>query len=311
MRIKRLLILTMALLFIVIVFNNFFFRIVKLNSDFTHRKYVVVNQFRYGPRLPITLLTLPFSGGQIYTELIKFEPFRIHLKSIERNDVIAFNYPGKVDLPIDKRPVKIGRVIALPGEDIYIRNTKVKINNKNLNEDIPLIYTYRVTCDSVDFPENLKEKYQIRSVEFVSHPWVYDIIMSNSKSELLYREPQILHVRQIYKIPGKMNYTVYPYNNFFPWNEDNLGPLLVPAKGMTIEFNFRNYYLYRDIIEIHEQNEVYIEGEKIMCNGRNIENYTFKQDYYYVLNDNRASGKDSRYWGFIPKNHVVGKVIKY
>lgn len=311
MRYKRLLNIFLSIILIIIVLNTFFFTIVKVDSNFTKKKYLLVNKFYYGPRIPVTPLSLPLSWGKVYSEIIQLKPRRIELKDIRRNHVIAFNYPEKVDLPIDKRPVKIGRVIALPGEEIYIRNTKVKINNKNLDEDISLIYKYRVTCDSIDFPEKLKEKYQIRSVEFVSHPWVYDVIMSNTNAALLINESEILNVRRINKIPGNMNYAIYPHNNFFPWNEDNFGPLLVPAKGTTIEFNFKNYYLYRDIIEIHEQNRIYIEREKILCNGREIKNYTFNQDYFFVLNDNRVDGKDSRYWGFIPKNHIVGKAINY
>jgi signal peptidase I len=283
----------------------------KIDSKFSMQKRVIINQFKYGPRLPITLLTIPFTNGKLYSEIIQLKPKRLNRKKIERYDVVAYNQPQKFDLPIDKRPLKIGRAIALPGEEILIYRTKVKVNDKYVSVPDPLRFKYRVTCDSINFPKHLVSKYGISNLEYISHPWVYDIDMLNSNEDDLLNEKEILNVRQINKRPRIINYDVYPSNNYYNWNEDNLGPVIVPKKGMAIEFSFKNYYLYRDIIDVHENNRIDIIGEKILCNGKKLKNYTFKQDYYYFLNDNRIEGKDSRYWGFIPINHIVGKALNY
>lgn len=311
MNLRRLLIYTIAFLFFAIVCNNVFFRFLKLDSSFTNKKWVIVNHLKYGPRLPITILTLPFSQGNVYSAIVELPAKRIKLGNVNRFDVVAFNSPRNFDEAIDKRKKEIARVIALPGEEIYIRKTEIKVDDKKLKQDFPVKFKYRITCDSVDFPEVLKEKYELEQVKFITHPWVYDIIMEDTHEESLLSEEEILYVRRTYEQPNRMNYYVYPFNNYYPWNEDNIGPVTVPKKGYTVAFSFRNYYLYKDIIEVHEKNQISIYGEKILCNGKELKNYTFKQNYYYVLNDNRTGKNDSRYWGFIPENHIIGKVIGF
>lgn len=311
MQFKRYLIIGVSIIVAAIIINTFFLRIAKIDTVFTSKNRIIINKLAFGPRLPITLLTIPFTRGKVYSDLIILKAKRIHFGSIQRLDVVAYNNPKKIDYPIDKRELELGRIVALPGEELFIRKGEIKLNGAYIEDIDDAQFAYRVTCDSVKFPEELLEKYQITHLTFIANPFVYDIIMPANNEDALLEESKILNVRKLNTLPGKMDYTIYPGNNYYLWNKDNIGPVVIPQKGMTIEFNFKNYYLYRDIIEIHENNQIFIQGEKILCNGHEFKNYTFKNDYYYVLNDNRAIGKDSRYFGFIPESHIIGMVRNY
>jgi signal peptidase I len=288
--------------------------------------FLFVSKVSYGPRVPMTPIafplvhhTLPFTKKTpAYLKWIQLNYYRMKgLGDVERNDCVVFNYPADDALhperPIDKKENYIKRCVGIPGDVIEIKNTDLYVNGEPqaISEKMRNQFRYFVKTDGTLFSERTLNKYNIYEGQILSRNGDYELMLNDESLAAIKRFTYVKKVEKIFIDKGiKVNSPelIFPEDNF-NWNLDNFGPIKIPQAGTQVEIDTKNIELYRRIIETYENNKLEIIDGEIYINDNLASNYTFKMDYYWMMGDNRHNSLDSRYWGFVPEDHVVGKAL--
>ena len=301
--------------------------------------FLFVSKLHYGARTPKTPLQIPLThqtiwGTQIpsFSTLVQLPMFRLPgFSEVKRNDVVVFNYPGNPDapverpedgnggykhFPVDLRTNFIKRCIGQSGDIIEVKNAVVYINGAEASVPDNAQFYYRLQSKDL-LDDRFFERENIQDYA----PYPADSLAPGKFLYQIRTTPAIVVGLKKYDfVFGATHKALYagdsPEAGLFPTaakqNPDFWGPIQVPKAGLTIQLDSANVVKYGNVIKYFDENQadkVVVANNKITIDGKAITSYTFKQNYYFMMGDNRYESADSRFWGFVPANHIVGKAI--
>jgi len=292
-----------------------------------------VEKVSNGVRVPMTPIGIPFSefiNRKLFVDQARLPYMRLPgWRKIQSNDIVVFNYPtDSAFSAIDRKDAYVKRLVGMPGDSVEFDNSILKINGKEFfpKKDALVQHSYIVTTKVPFSTQILYDNFSvINGVDYKVEAQGNDLFayifyaLTSDMAEQLKNNPNVISIEQKISPVGRKDekfygdgridstYTIFPLDK--DWNQDNYGPIYIPKKGDKIKIDKNNITQYYNIIKIYENNDLKIDGDKILINGKEASDYDIQQDYYFMIGDNRNQSLDARFFGYVPEQNIIGRPI--
>lgn len=299
---------------VMVILRTLFFDLFRIPSPSMEKNllvgdYLFVSKLHYGTRTPMTL-GVPFT--QIYLPGLSFPYTRFPgFSEVKRGDAVVFNWPDDDVDVIERRMHYIKRVVGLPGETVSIEDKLVMVDSEQvpLMEGMQQYWNVTKTDPRVQLNRSALEELGITDVIQTADPAIVRLIATEPSADVIANWPWVEQVEPAVAASNSV-YDAAMYPPGRGWTPDNYGPVTVPGEGMTVTLDEENWPIYEKVISRFEGHDT-ARGEdgQFLIDGQPATEYTFAQDYYFAMGDNRDNSEDSRFWGFVPMDHIVGKAL--